>query len=99
MHLLVALASAPEQQLSKEQLLEVVWKDKVVSDETLSVAISHLRKALGCNAKKPVYIETISGYGFRLLVPSEPNGTYLSFNLFGMAIFLYLFLSFMTRFH
>lgn len=71
MTIIIALAKAPEQQLSKEELLAIAWKNKVVSDETLSVAISHLRKALGCNAKNPIYIETISGYGFRLIPPAR----------------------------
>lgn len=64
---LLALAHAPQQTCSKQQLLEQVWSGKVVSDDTLSVAISNLRKILGCDAKQPRYIETITGYGFRLL--------------------------------
>lgn len=71
MAILAALAQAPGFRLRREQLLETVWKDKVVSDETLSVAISHLRKALGCSAKDPTYVETIGGYGFRLLFSPE----------------------------
>ncbi len=64
---LLALAQAPQQICSKQQLLDAVWPGKVVSDDTLSVAISQLRKILGCDAKSPKFIETISGYGFRLL--------------------------------
>lgn len=64
---LLTLAQAPRQTCSKQELLDVVWAGKVVSDDTLSVAISNLRKIMGCDAKHPVYIETISGYGFRLL--------------------------------
>lgn len=64
---LLALAQAPQQTCSKQQLLDQVWSGKVVSDDTLSVAISSLRKIMGCDAKQPRYIETITGYGFRLL--------------------------------
>lgn len=64
---LLALAQAPQQTCSKQQLLDQVWSGKVVSEDTLSVAISSLRKILGCDAKQPRYIETITGYGFRLL--------------------------------
>lgn len=71
---LVVLANHAESVVTKEQLLQQVWQGKVVSDETISVAISKLRKALGCNAKQPSYIETISGVGFRLLVqPKNEN--------------------------
>lgn len=65
--ILAALANAPEQQLSKEELILRVWGKKAASDETLSVAISKIRKALGCNAKNPVYIRTIGGHGFKLI--------------------------------
>jgi len=68
---LVVLANNSQKSVTKEQLLHEVWQGKVVSDETISVAISKLRKALGCNAKKPRYIETITGVGFRLLVQPE----------------------------
>lgn len=64
---LLTLAQAPRQTCSKQELLDAVWAGKVVSDDTLSVAISNLRKIMGCDAKHPIYIETISGYGFRLL--------------------------------
>lgn len=64
---LLTLAQAPQQTCSKQELLDAVWTGKEVSDDTLSVAISNLRKIMGCDAKHPVYIETINGYGFRLL--------------------------------
>lgn len=64
---LLALAQSPRQTCSKQQLLDAAWPGKVVSDDTLSVAISQLRKILGCDPKQPSYIETISGYGFQLL--------------------------------
>ncbi len=70
---LVVLANNTETVVTKEQLLQQVWQGKVVSDETISVAISKLRKALGCNAKQPSYIETISGVGFRLLVKPQSD--------------------------
>ncbi len=68
---LVVIANNSPEVVTKEHLLEKVWQGKIVSDETISVAISKLRKALGCNAKKPKYIETITGVGFRLLI--EPQ--------------------------
>ena len=70
---LVVLANNAETVVTKEQLLQQVWQGKVVSDETISVAISKLRKALGCSAKQPSYIETISGVGFRLLVKPQSD--------------------------
>jgi DNA-binding winged helix-turn-helix (wHTH) protein len=71
MRVLIVLVNSPDKGVSKEQLLAEVWAGKIVSDETISVAISRLRKALGCSAKLPIYIETITGFGFRLLQPPK----------------------------
>lgn len=65
--LLIVLADHESLGVSKETLLANVWQGKVVSDDTISVAISKLRSALGCRARQPIYIETITGFGFRLL--------------------------------
>ena len=73
MRVLVLLVNNSPQGVSKEQLLQQVWQGKVVSDETISVAISRLRKALGCNAKQPSYIETITGFGFKLVSPVQAH--------------------------
>jgi DNA-binding winged helix-turn-helix (wHTH) protein/Tfp pilus assembly protein PilF len=70
---LVMLANNSNQVVPKDQLLKEVWQGKIVSDETISVAISKLRKALGCNAKNPSYIETVTGVGFRLIVEPKAN--------------------------
>lgn len=71
MKVLTLLADEPEKGMSKNDLLSGAWSDKIASDETLSVAISQLRKLLGCNAKHPIYIKTITGYGYKLLVHAE----------------------------
>jgi len=53
--------------VSKETLIEQVWKLHVVSDHSITVAISDLRRALGCSSKNPKFIETISKRGYRLI--------------------------------
>ncbi len=70
--LLMLLARHPGKPVTKDVLLTQVWAGKYASNDTLSVAISQLRKLLGCNANTPQYIETISGFGYRLLVPVIP---------------------------
>ncbi len=60
--------------VKKEQLMEEVWKDVIVSDNVLTRAISSLRKVLGDNPNKPKYIETISKTGYRLIADVKyPN--------------------------
>ncbi len=64
--LLLRLAQAPGQVLSRQTLLDEVWSRRVVEDDVLSRAIAELRRALGDNPKQPAYIETIPKSGYRL---------------------------------
>ncbi|ANM29764.1 hypothetical protein ABI59_09520 [Acidobacteria bacterium Mor1] len=87
---LIELACRPGEVFSRDQLLESVWKDVFVSENTLSQAISRLRRALGDDRNAPRYIETISKSGYRLVaevawpdpagplhaVPAETAGTH-----------------------
>jgi transcriptional activator of cad operon len=50
MQVLVFLAQHPDEVVSRERILEAVWKDIVVSDEVLTNAIRELRKALGASS-------------------------------------------------
>ena len=72
MELLVALSSRPGEVLSREELLSAVWPGVVVGDEALSQAVTKLRKALGDDVRAPIYIETISKRGYRLIAPVKP---------------------------
>jgi DNA-binding winged helix-turn-helix (wHTH) protein len=62
--LLLALLEADGGLLTKEELLNRVWPDIVVSDENLKVQISALRKALGANRH---LIRTEFGRGYRFI--------------------------------
>ena len=46
MHVLVELASRPGEVISRDALLGSVWGEAVVGEETLTVAISELRRIL-----------------------------------------------------
>jgi DNA-binding winged helix-turn-helix (wHTH) protein len=69
MDVLVYLASRAPQSVSKDELIEHVWKRAYVSDDVLSVTIYALRKALGDEARQPRYIETIPRRGYRVIAP------------------------------
>ena len=68
MDLLAYFAARPEQVLSKGQILSDVWRGTQVVEEALQRAVSILRKTLGDNREKPVFIETISKKGYRFLI-------------------------------
>jgi len=67
MQTLVFLAENQGETVSREQFFDSVWHGIVVNEEALSRAISLLRTALGDNAHRPTYIQTIPGLGYRLI--------------------------------
>ncbi|MBX2820772.1 MAG: transcriptional regulator [Rhodothermaceae bacterium] len=72
MAVLMFLADRNHSVVPREELLDNVWKDTVVNEETLTLIISRLRKALGDDPKNPQLIETIPKKGYRLMVaPSQ----------------------------
>lgn len=80
MDLLVCLARRAGETVSKETLLEEVWKGAFVSDGVVSKTLSALRQALGDDAAAPTFILTVPRRGYRfvapidaLSVPSPPN--------------------------
>ena len=69
---LIALAVVPGEVLTRDELLESVWKETFVNENSLSQAISRLRRALGDDSAAPRYIETISKSGYRLVAAVGP---------------------------
>ena len=55
--------------VDKDELLEKLWPDQVVSDWSISKLISDIRQTLGDNGKDQGYIKTVRGQGFRMNVP------------------------------
>ncbi|MEZ5475946.1 MAG: response regulator transcription factor [Thiolinea sp.] len=59
--------------ITKEQLLEVVWPGRIVSDASLTNCIGKLRAALGDHDQR--LIKAIYGYGYRFeCQPESPAG-------------------------
>ncbi|MDR7073756.1 response regulator transcription factor [Fictibacillus barbaricus] len=68
--LLVYLARNKGRVLSREQLLSAVWNYDFVGDTRIvDVHISHLRDKIEINTRKPIYIKTIRGLGYKLEEP------------------------------
>lgn len=67
MQTLVFLAENQGRVLTRRQLFDSVWQDRVVNEEALSRAISLLRTALEDSAYAPRFIQTIPGVGYRLI--------------------------------
>lgn len=71
MDVLVHLAARADQPVSKDELINTVWKGRYVTDDVLTVTIYALRKALRDDARQPRYIETVSRRGYRLIAPLQ----------------------------
>jgi two-component system, OmpR family, response regulator len=64
--ILAALAAAPGRVFTREMLLEHIWGDSTYRDpRTVDVHIRHLREKLETDAKKPEYLFTVRGVGYR----------------------------------
>ena len=73
MRLLVLLSETPNELVNKDDIISIVWQGLSVTDESLSQAISKLRKLLGDDPDAPTYIETIRKKGYRLLAAVKPT--------------------------
>lgn len=73
MAVLEALAAKAPSVVSRETLISLVWGSESGGDESLSRAISLLRKALGDRRGEYTYIQTIPRRGYRLVADlAEP---------------------------
>ncbi|HSR52596.1 MAG TPA: winged helix-turn-helix domain-containing protein [Acidobacteriota bacterium] len=69
MEVLVYLAHEEGVPASREEIVKAVWGDVAVDDSGLFRYISQIRAALGDDARRPVYVETLPKRGYRLLMP------------------------------
>ncbi|MEO2074708.1 MAG: response regulator transcription factor [Bacillus sp. (in: firmicutes)] len=70
--LLLYLAQNKGRVLSRDQLLSAVWNYEFAGDTRIvDVHISHLREKIEVETKKPVYIKTLRGLGYKLEGPKE----------------------------
>lgn len=68
--LLVYLITNKGRVLTREQLLQTIWKFDYAGDtRSVDVHISHLREKIEENTRKPSYIKTIRGLGYKMEEP------------------------------
>jgi Tol biopolymer transport system component/DNA-binding winged helix-turn-helix (wHTH) protein len=67
MEVLLCLAAAPGEVVSREELIDKVWQGAFVSDDVLTRSIGQLRRAFGDDSERPRVIETIRKRGYRLV--------------------------------
>lgn len=57
--------------VSKDRFLDEVWRGVPVTDEALTQCVRSLRRALGDDAVRPRFIETVPKHGYRFIAPVE----------------------------
>jgi TolB-like protein/lipopolysaccharide biosynthesis regulator YciM len=57
--------------MRRQELLETVWPNEFVSDDTLSQRVRLLRESLGDPTENPRYVASRRGWGYRLIAPVE----------------------------
>ncbi len=72
MRVLLCLAEHAGQVVSVDQLLDAVWKDVVVTPDSVYQAVAGLRRALGDTSKEPAYIANVLRRGYRLVASVAP---------------------------
>jgi pimeloyl-ACP methyl ester carboxylesterase len=79
LELLIVLIENRDRVVTRDELLEKIWKGRVVSDATLSSRIKTARHVIGDDGTRQEYIKTIHGRGFRFVgkvgvdAPPQPD--------------------------
>ena len=68
---LLILLRNPQKLITKEELLNAVWGDAAVTENSLTRSIALLRRLLGDDIRNPRYIETVATVGYRFLYKVE----------------------------
>ncbi len=69
--LLALLASCSGQIVAREEIKEQLWGEETYVDfeHGMNKCVKQIRTALGDDANKPIYIETVPRHGYRFLAP------------------------------
>ncbi len=73
--ILLLLLRNRDRMVSKDEIVEVVWDGRAISDESISSRISLARKTIGDDGQRQQQIRTVHGRGFRFVgdVAEEPD--------------------------
>ena len=66
---LCCLAQRAGALVTKDELLDAVWRNLHVTESSLSVSINAVRLALGDDPRSPRFIETVTRRGYRFVAP------------------------------
>src|SRR5439155_2151824 len=72
--LLLYLVQNRDRVVTKDEVLEAVWRGRIVSESTLTSRINAARRAVGDSGARQELIRTVARKGFRFVAPvTEPG--------------------------
>ncbi len=80
---LVYLVRNRDRVVSKEELLDRLWPDRIASETTLTSRLKEARKVLGDSGKRQEIIRTHHGRGYRFVASVEERGKMATSSLVG----------------
>jgi len=69
--LLIYLITHRERLVTRQELMDTVWGDTVISESAVTKAMARLRKALNDDSATPRYLETVRSLGYRFVATVE----------------------------
>lgn len=72
--LIALLVSNPDRVIPRDELVDVVWGGRIVSDSAISARIASARKAVGDDGKRQEVIRTVARVGLQMATPVEDQG-------------------------
>jgi DNA-binding winged helix-turn-helix (wHTH) protein len=71
LRVLLYLLRNPGRLVTKDEIVNSVWSDASVADNSLTRSIATLRRRLGDDSREPRYIATVQTLGYRFLCPVD----------------------------
>ena len=71
LELLIYLIANRERLVTRQELMDTVWGDTVISESALTKAVARLRQALGDDSATHRYLETVRSRGYRFIAAVE----------------------------
>jgi len=75
MAVLLMLVHRPGEVITRQEFIDSIWAEEYGGDESLTRAISHLRKVFGNHHNNQAHIETIPKTGYRLIAEKQSPKT------------------------
>ena len=67
LNLLIYLISHRDRLVTRQELMDTVWGDTVISESAVNQAVARVRKALGDDSATHRYVETVHSKGYRFI--------------------------------